>query len=106
MFLAERFRRNPPQRSPTAPEPRTDDDSAPEPEVGQPDVLDDADAWDEADELAAMPDADFLRELRADVLDVREGLVPSITDAIRLSPKDRPWGPRHKVAIGTGARFE
>ena len=35
------------------------------------------DALDEAEEWAAMPDADFLRQLRAEVEGVRAGIVPA-----------------------------
>ena len=56
MFLTERYRRNPPQRpSTSAADPLPADDSPSEP-----------DAWDEADELAAISHDDFLRQLRAE----------------------------------------
>src|SRR5215467_4485612 len=115
MFLPERYRRNPPQRRPVAPEIPTDNRTVQKcihglgrscsacDEAGEwiPASSDNAvdrapDAWDEADELAAMSDADFYRQLRQDVAGVREGSVPSITDAMRPTIKDRPWGPRHK----------
>jgi len=84
-------------------EPSPDPDALPEP--AEFDEEPDIDAWDAADELAAMSDADFLRQLRADVEGVREGLVPSMTDAMRPVIKDRPWGRRHKRRDHYGRAF-
>ena len=94
-MLPERWRRNPPQRP--APKLPTDDASTLEPDVAdEPNADDDlADDLDEEDEQ--LTDEAFLKALRADVQSVREGTIPSITDAVRPSPKDRPWGRRHKV---------
>ena len=102
MFLQERYRRNPPWRRPST-EPPPDDASTLE--------RDDTDEPDAEDEVADDPkdaelsDADFLRELRAGVEGVRAGEVPSITDAIRPSPQDRPWGRRHKRRDRYGRAF-
>jgi hypothetical protein len=63
------------------------------------------DAWDEADELAAMSDADFYRQLRADVEGVRAGTVPSIAAAQRPSPKDRLRSRRYKRRDRYGKAF-
>jgi hypothetical protein len=81
MFLQERYRRNPALRraSTVDPEPPTDDDADSTPE---------ADAWDEADELAAMPDAEFLRQLRQEVDRVAAGEIPGTREKPR--PITRP----------------
>jgi hypothetical protein len=55
--------------------------------------------------LVAMSDADFYRQARADIEGVREGLIPSIVAAQRQSPKDRPWGKRHKRRDRHGKAF-
>ena len=106
MFLPERYRRDPPQRrpSPAAPEPTTADDDSP-PEPAEFDEEAEPDAWDEADELTAMSDEDFYRQLRQDVAGVREGSVPSITDAVRPTIKDRPWSPWRKRSDRHGRDF-
>ena len=94
MFLPERYRRNPSRPSRPAPEPATDDDCPPEPDLNAEDGAgDDPDA--EAAE-AELSDAAFYQSLRQDITGCREGSVPSITDAMRPALKDRPWGPRHK----------
>jgi len=74
--------------------PTAEADNSPEP-----------DALDEADELVAMSDADFYRQARADIAGVREGLIPSIVATQRQSPKDRPWGKRHKRRDRHGKAF-
>jgi len=76
-----------------------------QPPVVEPDIAHEPDAHDEADKLAAMPDADFLRQLRADLEGVREGLVPSMADAMRPALKDRPWSPKHKRRDRYGRAF-
>lgn len=76
-----------------------------QPPVAEPDIAHEPDAHDEADKLAAMPDADFLRQLRADLEGVREGLVPSMADAMRPALKDRPWSPKHKRRDRYGRAF-
>jgi len=82
------------------PEPLDQDEPAEfEEEPGEPD------AWDEADELAAMSDADFYQSLRQDISGVREGNILSIVAAQRPSPKDRPWGRRHKRRDRNGKAF-
>src|SRR5262249_38507483 len=107
MFLPERYRRNPPQRRPSPPASSTepaapDTDALPRPaefEEREPN------AWDEADELAAMSDADFYQQLRQDIAGVKEGSVPSVVDAMRPPLKDRPWGKRHKRRDKHGQAF-
>ena len=89
------------RKSATAPPPEPLDQDEPAEFDEEPEP----DAWDEADELAAMSDADFLRQLRADVEGVREGLVPSMTDAMRPALKDRPWSPRRKRRDRYGRAF-
>jgi hypothetical protein len=70
MFFPERYRLNPPPPRPSpAPEPAAASPAEPAPEVEDGD-------WDDADE-AQLSDEDFLRELRADVAGVHEGLIPS-----------------------------
>jgi hypothetical protein len=98
MFIPERYRRNPPWRRPST-EPPPDDANTLEP-----DVADEPTDPDEPED-AELSDGDFLRGLRADVEGVREGIVPSITDAIRPSPQDRPWGRRHKRRDRDGRAF-
>jgi len=76
-----------------------------QPPVAEPDIAHEPDAHDEADKLAAMPDADFYRQLRQDVEGVAAGLVTSITDAVRSPLKDRPWSRRHKRRDRHGKAF-
>jgi hypothetical protein len=64
----------------------------------------DADPVDEPGE-EPVSDADFLRSLRADVAGVREGLVPSITQAQRPVLKDRPWSKRRRPRDRYGNRI-
>ena len=101
-------------RSPRAPalppetlnqdEPPPDADALPETATEFDEELE-PDAWDEADELAAMSDADLYRQLRQDVTSVREGSVRSITDAMCPALKDRPWSPRRKRRDRHGKAF-
>jgi hypothetical protein len=89
MFLPERYRRQPWRGSSAAAvEPPADC-------LPEPDAVDEPTDLDEPEDVE-LSDADFLRELRADVEGVRAGLMPSITDAMRPALKDSPWGPWHK----------
>ena len=83
--------------SPEPPEPTQFDE--------KPDLDPDPNAWDEADALAAMPDADFYQSLRQDITGVREGSIPSIVAEQRPSPKDRPWSKRHKIRDRRGVAY-
>ena len=78
MFLPERYRRNPPIRRPVAPERPIDADADTE-----------RNAWDEADELASMPDDDFYRQLRQDVDRVAAGEVPGGRENVHPVTKPR-----------------
>jgi hypothetical protein len=97
MFITERYRRNPPPRRPPAGEA-----SSPEPDAEQLDHHETTEIDDADEELS---DADFVKALRRDVAGVREGVVPSINAAQRPSPKDRPWGRRHKRRDRHGKAF-
>jgi len=49
------------------------------------------------DEEDAEPsDAEFYRQMRADIEGVRAGVVRSMTDAMRPALQQRPWSKRHK----------
>jgi len=98
MFLPER--RRPSLAEPEAPA-ADDDDSLSELAA----LDEEPDAWDEADELAAMPDADFLRQLRAEVEGVRAGIVPAGRESEHPAPKDRPWSPKRKRRDRYGRAF-
>ena len=52
-----------------------------------------------------LTDDKFLRQLRADVEEVREGTIRSIVAAQRQSPKGRPWSPRRKRRDRYGKAF-
>jgi hypothetical protein len=52
-----------------------------------------------------LSDDEFLRQLRADVEGVREGLVPSITSAMRPAIQQRPWSKRRKKRDRHGKAF-
>jgi len=75
------------RKSATAPPPEPLDQDEPAEFDKEPEP----DAWDEADELAAMSDADFYRQLRQDVAGVKEGSVPSIADTEHKVRQMRPW---------------
>jgi hypothetical protein len=92
-MLPERWRRNPPQRRPGATEQPLGEPIA---LIDDPDLALDAPIEDEPEEEPELSDADFLCQLRADVAGVREGLVPSIAEAMRPALKNRPWSKRHK----------
>lgn len=72
----------------------------PEP-LEEEEIEEESTAWDEADALEAISDADFYSLLRGDIDRVRSGELPSggeveaAADARR--PKDRPWSPRRKA---------
>jgi hypothetical protein len=53
-----------------------------------------------------MSDADFYRQSRAQIDDVREGNIPSIVAAQRPSPKDRPGVGGTNGAIATARPSE
>jgi len=57
------------------------------------------------DEDAELSDADFYRQMRADIEGVRAGMVPSMTDAMRPPIQDRPWSPRRKRRDRHGKAF-
>ena len=99
MFLPERYRRNPPWRRPSTEPPPDDADSTLEPDG------DDDGLADDPDEDEQLTDEAFLKSLRADVLGVRDGTVPSMSDVIRPSLQDRPWSRRHKRRDRFGRAF-
>ena|SRR5215469_9110290 len=84
-------------------DPTPDADALPEPSEFHEEP--EPDAWGEADELAVMSDEDFYRQLRQDVTGVRQGSVPSITDAMRPPIQNRPWSPRRKRRDRYGRAF-
>jgi hypothetical protein len=89
MFLPERYRRQPWRRpSAQAPEP------APDPPVEA-----EPDAWDEADALAALPDDEFLKQLRADVNAVAAGTLPGGLEAYHPVTKPKVRRDRHGRAL-------
>ena len=99
MFLPERYRLQP-WRCPmtTAFEPAPD--AAIEPDTtAEPDVL------DEADELAAMPDEEFYRELSKDIDGVAAGPIAGGREDAHPTPKDRPWSPKRKRRERYGRAF-
>jgi len=65
--------------------------TAPPPEPPNQDEHSDIDQED-----AELSDADFYRQSRSEIEDVRAGITPSMTDAIRPRLQDRPWSKRHK----------
>jgi hypothetical protein len=77
------------------------------PEPAEPDAeqLEQDETTESNEEEAELSDAAFLKSLRQDVEGVREGLIPSIVAAQRPSPKDRPWGQRHKRRDRHGKAF-
>ena len=101
MFLPERYRRNPQRRtSPTPLSPEPNDDL---PETEEFDEESESNAWDEADELAAMSDGEFYKSLRRDIDAVAAGELAGFREKPKL--KDRPWGRRHKRRDRHGNAF-
>jgi len=88
-------------RKPTAATPSEPFDPTESGDVDQEDV----ELADAADEEAELSDAEFYRQLRQDVAGVREGSVPSITNAMRPPIEDRPWSPRRKRRDRQGKAF-
>jgi len=92
-------------RPPTPPPEPLDQDEPPLdadaiPELAIADEESEPDAWDE---LAAMDDADFYRQLRVDVDAVAAGELPGFHEKPKL--QNRPWSKRHKIRDRRGAAY-
>ena len=89
MFLPERYRLQP-WRCPmtTAFEPAPDTAIEPDPEPDAPE--------NQTVDKEQLTDEQFLKALHANVDGVRAGLVPAGREDAHPTPKDRPWGRRHK----------